>query len=142
MARPKRAKIAVSPSPRKAVPPYLGPPTHEGHHVVWRFSAADSGGKWRWLAIDDKNLREFATRLPSFETSDYRDRRELWSIHPQTSLSKDAKDRLLEISRDDEERLISFHVGNRERVWCTEHNGIMCVLWWDPNHEVYPTAKR
>lgn len=140
--RDKRVTIAETPSPRKAVPSYVGAATHEGHHVVWRFSAADKAGPWPWQVIDDKNLREFLNRLPSFETADYRDRRELMSIHPQASLSKPAKERLLEIKRDDQERLISFHVGKKERVWCTEHGGMMCVLWWDPNHEVYPTAKK
>ena len=33
----------------------------------------------------------------------------------------------------------SFHVKGTERIWCLNlpNEGVMFVMWWDPNHKVY-----
>ena len=64
------------------------------------------------------------------------------SIHPLGSLPREVRSRLVAIGRDDLDRLISYHLGGRERVWCYDYDSIMFVLWWDPEHSVYPTPKK
>ena len=53
-----------------------------------------------------------------------------------------AKGRLSELQRDDIEELYSWHISSKGRLWCAEYDGMMCVLWWDPEHEVYPVPKK
>ena len=53
-----------------------------------------------------------------------------------------AKRRLRELKLDDVETLYAWHIGQKERLWCTEYDGAMCVLWWDTDHEVYSVKKK
>ena len=60
--------------------------------------------------------------------------------HPQvvTTCAKAARDRLLELQIDDD-TLYSVRVSDTARVWGIKRGDLLEVLWWDPNHEVYPT---
>lgn len=61
---------------------------------------------------------------------------------PSYQLSKEAKDRLVELKYDDFEVLFSLRLTGRNRVWCIPDDNIMRVLWWDPDHLVYPVEKK
>lgn len=58
------------------------------------------------------------------------------------SLSKQARDRLLELQHDDVDELYSLRITGRERVIGIRHGSVVKLLWWDPFHEVYPSPKR
>ena len=60
----------------------------------------------------------------------------------QQSLSAEAKQRLRDIRLDDLDTLWSFRMSGAGRFWCLKHENIYSLLWWDPNHEVYPVSKR
>jgi hypothetical protein len=64
--------------------------------------------------------------------------------HPVSSVCKDARERLEKLKLEDCELVYSLHRTSMERLWCLERilNGsvaIVPILWWDPEHEVYPT---
>lgn len=143
--REKRVKFGASPNAAKVVPAspaFVGKPAWDGSHIYWRFSTADNGGKWPWNKIDDKNLREFHRRVTSFETADFATLRKLRSEHAVSTICKDAQARLVIIGMDDVERVCSYHLGKKERAWFAAHGSVMCLLWWDPSHTVYPTPKK
>lgn len=52
-------------------------------------------------------------------------------------LSKKARDRLIEIRKDDLDELYSLRLGGTERIWGILDRGVFILLWWDPNHQVY-----
>jgi hypothetical protein len=110
--------------------------------LSWRFSSADKEGQWPWERHPE-TLQQIMDKLPDFERllrlSDIRRMRHSPRI---TALCKDAQGRLKELQQDDVEHLHSWRVGSAERLWCVERDGIMHVLWWDPNHEVYPVEPK
>ena len=57
------------------------------------------------------------------------------------NLSKEAQDRLkkLEILTDS---LIQLRVGGTKRIFGLIEDGVMSILWYDLNHEVYPVEKK
>jgi hypothetical protein len=57
-------------------------------------------------------------------------------------LSKEAQKRLAEIQQDDVDSLISLSLAGKERVWGILEEGALKILWWDPNHKVYPSKKK
>lgn len=140
--RRKQAKVAQGETSPKAVPKWATAPQHEGRHLSWRFSAVDLDGEWTWTALPAERLPEVLDKLAQFEKMDYTSLRNFRSIHAVHTLVKDARDRLVDIQRDDVDRLFSYHIMGRERVWCAEYDGIMFVLWWDPLHTVYDTPKK
>jgi hypothetical protein len=57
-------------------------------------------------------------------------------------LIKEAQDRLTEISLDDLDELTSLHLTGKGRVWGIIDQGVMNLLWWDPEHQVCPSHKK
>ena len=142
----KKPRIKDLPTPSKVVPrpKWLGPATLENRHVSWRFSCADKGGRWPWLAVPGEGLKEILLKFESFERMDDNSGlKEVRSVHPVDKLPKAAQERLRQLERDDDvERLFSWHLNRMGRLWCAEYDGMMCVLWWDPRHEVYPVVRK
>lgn len=140
--KPKKAKLSAALPEKKAVPQFAIAPQHEGRHLSWSFSAVDNAGPWPWSGLLAARHAQVIKKLGSFETMDLHSLKNFRSIHPVSSLSKEAKARLLDIRRDDLERLIAFHTTGVERVWCADYDSIMFVLWWDPHHTVYQVGKK
>ena len=46
-----------------------------------------------------------------------------------------------EIQQDDIDKLMSFRIAGKKRVWCIQDRNIMRVLWWDPQHEICRVPK-
>ena len=57
-------------------------------------------------------------------------------------LVSDAQKRAAEISIDDFEELCSIAINSRMRIWGYIADGIFYIIWFDPEHEIYPTQKR
>lgn len=61
---------------------------------------------------------------------------------PVGKVSKDAKQRLREIGLDDRDTLFSFRLSGKQRLWGYREEAVLYILWWDPEHTVYPVAKK
>ena len=55
------------------------------------------------------------------------------------SICEEAQDRMIEIDRFFE-TLFRFRAGNLERLWGYRQVNVFYVLWYDPTHQIYPTA--
>ena len=54
-------------------------------------------------------------------------------------LSSTAQTRLTEIQLDDIDELVSLRLSAKERIWGILEQGVLIILWWDPNHQVCPS---
>ena len=147
--RSKRSKLAkktpaLPDLPTPKVPSWLGLPNLEQQYLAWRFSHADIGGPYSCAVFGKKDLQLLWDRLRAFEKMNVAKLRDQGSYHSPatTSISREAKQRLSELSLDDIDVLHSFPITGPCRLWCMKHQNIMCVLWWDRNHGVCPTLKR
>ena len=50
--------------------------------------------------------------------------------------------RLREIGQHDVDRLISLRVSSRERIFGILDKAVLRLLWWDPEHQVYPSPQK
>jgi hypothetical protein len=41
----------------------------------------------------------------------------------------------------DAERVFSFHITSTRRLWGVREGPVFRVLWWDPDHTVYPVPQ-
>lgn len=57
---------------------------------------------------------------------------------PASKLCSSAQERLAELRQDDTDDLISLRKAGKERIWGIKDRDVLKILWWDPNHEVYP----
>lgn len=56
-----------------------------------------------------------------------------------SQICKDAQNRLSQIDLEDVEKLVSLRLTGRQRLWGIRSESFFRVLWWDPNHSVYPS---
>lgn len=110
----------------------------------WRFGMIDLDGPWGWLNIRSKDtLVYIMEKLRNFETMTWREIDENRHNHPMPleKIPKKARERLKERELDDQE-LYSFHLSAKERIWGIREREAFYIIWWDPEHTVYPVQKK
>ncbi|MEI7833801.1 MAG: hypothetical protein WCJ56_11475 [bacterium] len=110
---------------------------------VWSFQRLDIGGPWCFSKIDDANyFVEVLKKLGEFEKMNWNDLGSGGShLIAISKLAKHAQKRLIEIKQEDIDELFSIRLKGKERVWGIMDNGVIRLLWWDPNHEICPSHK-
>ncbi len=109
----------------------------------WRVSLLETCDPFGWHKADGNKLIEIQQRLANFEPLTWKEmftQRSGKYAHPIAinELDKKARDRLTERKIDDVEQLICLRVSKKERIWGVLDNGILNLIWWDPEHQVYP----
>lgn len=56
-------------------------------------------------------------------------------------LCKEARDRMLELHMEDEDRVFSLRLTALERLYGILEGGTFFIIWYDAKHEIYPTSK-
>jgi len=131
LATGKEPKISVS----------LDGPTHP----VWRLTHMDWDGPWCPSKSKDSGVRQILERLASFESMSWVQIKSNTGSHTvgATNITKEARTRLLDQKLDEwMDHLTSLRMSNKERLWGFLRSGIFHVLWWDPDHQVYPSQKK
>jgi hypothetical protein len=118
-------------------------PDYGGELPLWAFRIVDLDGPWCWSKMDGGVLRDVLDRLKQLETMSWHEIESKTGSHfietGDTGFCKQARDRLAEIRQDDADALFSLRVTGRRRIWGIRDGGILRILWWDPEHEVYPS---
>lgn len=141
----KKPVIALAPPSGKRPRFNVNDPTIDAaRRPCWRIQYVDKGGPFAWTKIEPGDLLTVLGALANYETMNWTDIEARKSCHkmPTASVSKEARQRLDEIELDDVEDLYQLQVNNRFRVFGMRDRNIFYVLWWDPEHQVYPTQKR
>ena len=111
---------------------------------VWHIGALDVDGPWGWNVIQkDLFFDELLPKMRNFESMFWKDI--LGRNNHEVSVSKistDAQKRLARIDLDDTEQLVSLRLTGKQRIWGIRVYNILRILWWDPNHQVYPSRLR
>jgi len=117
-------------------------PNYGGASPLWAFRIVDFGGPWSWDGIDRETLRHILEKLKSFETMQWREIEAAGShfLTDRSRLSKEARDRLVEIEQDDTDSLFSLRLTARRRIIGIRDGGTLKILWWDPEHQVAPST--
>lgn len=108
-------------------------------------------GDWGWELCDDADkakLFTFLHEVGKMKWSEIRrwtagSSKKRWPKYhsqPFASVCQDAQRRLGELKHDEQfETLVRFRVDQKKRLWGYEVDGVFYLLWWDPEHKVYPT---
>lgn len=140
----KKPKITVVPNAGKRPKILNAPPPFRGGHIAWRFSGVDKNGPFSWAALEDP--AEYKAVIESLSDMEPMNEAELGKngchFIPVKDISKDAKNRLIELQLDDLDELYSFRVMGAVRVFGIHRTHYMRVLWYDPKHGVCPAPKK
>lgn len=109
----------------------------------WRLSRCDIEGPFGWGEVNIEQLcSTIVPKLKNFESMTWGEIQQQRSqIHPMNTgdLSDVARRRLEEINQDDIDMIYEFPLSGKERIWGIKKGPVVFLLWWDPNHQVYPT---
>jgi len=138
----KRVRKGETPHPTKTprIEPSLRPSLDD--KPAWQVSILDIDGPWGWQNIDKTHFFDhILPKIQHFESMMWKEilGRDNHEVNVE-QVSKAAQKRLTEIRLDDFERLVSLRFGGSERLWGLKINNILKIIWWDPNHEVYPSS--
>lgn len=122
--------------PRTAPIPKLGPPQ-------WSFVLVDIGARWSFSKMKGRELARVLKRLGEFEKMTWAVIEAAGSHFVEVSkIINDARKRLSKIKLEDTDSFFSLRMNGKRRIWGIRKRHILYILWWDPNHEVYPSSKK
>ncbi|WP_164929408.1 hypothetical protein [Gloeobacter violaceus] len=142
----KDPKITEKPSSAKT--PRFGNDPDEFYTLspAWRLSKLEMVEPFGWHKVDGATLASIRSKLASFESMTWKeilcDASTKNHFIGVDRLCLEARQRLEEIKQGDIDQLMSLRLGGKQRVWGIVDQGIMTVLWWDPDHKVYPVNKK
>lgn len=138
---------AVAPVPTGPEPRALPQPQADGQqHLAWRFGMADMEGEWGWQDLDAATVQEIIAKLRHFESMTLNevfhrgDDPGKW--YPLAQLPGPAKTRLQHLKFDDADAIHRLRVSGSQRIYGFLINGVFHLVWWDPDHTVYPAPKK
>ena len=131
----------------------LDPSQHDYETIVWTFSILDQEGSWGWrTAASSVWWGEILPKLQNFESMIWGDlakasggRRKGNNHHfvKVEKLTKQARDRLVELKQEDVSELFSLRLTSRTRIYGVRDRRALKLLWYDIYHgnntrAVYP----
>lgn len=111
---------------------------------AWQISACEWEGPFGCHVIDAETATKIRRFLVNFESMTWADIRRSGNNHsmPVERLPSPSRRRLEERGLDDIDVLYSLRLTGKERLWGIRDRHIFRILWWDPDHLVYPVDKR
>jgi hypothetical protein len=114
-------------------------------HPAWRLAHIDWDGPWCPSKCKEAGVRQILERLAKFESMSWVQIKSNTGSHTvgAENIIKKARQRLTEQKLDEwADHLTSLRMSGKERLWGFLRGGIFHALWWDPEHEVYPSPKK
>jgi hypothetical protein len=146
----KHAKI-----PRMGVAPIGGKHARAQHNPedtnqmrpVWSIRSFDVDGEWGRSRVSVPNhlWDDLFAKLRNYESMTWgeilkdKDRNHSVAV---SDLTKSARERLKDIHQDDVDSLFRLRLTGKQRVWGIRDGYVLRLLWWDPDHEICPSAKK
>jgi|SRR5689334_19330 len=114
--------------------------------LCWRFEHVDHEGRWGFCAMDPAVWPEVMKKMTECESMTVRELRNTWRLFKEYDLPgglcREAWDRLVAMKRDDQTKIQRLEFTGTQRLYGFLEGNIFHVVWWDPNHEVYPSRLR
>ena len=147
MGKPKRDRI-----PKAMSVPYqhsarisVDPADANKSNPVWSITIFDVDGPWGRERIEQSETlwSDIFPKLKNYESMTWGDiLKDKTRNHSVTvdQLIKAARQRLDELKQNDVDELFRFRLSGQQRVWGIRDGRVFKILWWDPHHEIAPSA--
>lgn len=137
-----------APAREKHVPPprEFRPSSGDGCLRV-RFTHVDVNGPWCLTTIKQAHFANLLDRLKSFETMQcteiFSPGSEVGKVYPVAELPNPKAGRRLEVLElDDQTEIARLRITGERRLYGFLKDPDFWALWWDPEHEIWPSVKK
>jgi hypothetical protein len=144
--RPRIAKrVPPVPPVSTARQPRVLPRTYtdEQRRLSWRFGMADLDGPWGWRDVDAATMQEIIGKLRDFESMTvsqlFHQGDEPGKQYALSQLPAKPIKRLRELDLDDADNIYRLRLGGKKRLYGFLFDDVFHLLWWDPDHGVFPS---
>jgi len=140
--RDKNTKLSSSPSSRKHT--RIPPPSADSQYPLWAFRGFDNDGDWCWSTVCGPDAASFLQRLRDYEGMTWAQIKRASHCHfvEPSEIIRRAQKRLVALGKQETNSLFSMSVAGKPRIWGILREHVMFALWWDPNHEIWPSQKK
>lgn len=113
-------------------------------YPVWKFSSIDWYGEWGWKQLSNEQWQSIIQKLQNFESMTWGEIEGANSHLIQISDCPNPRvqKRLNELQLDDYNELFSLRLSAKERVFGVLFGNVLKLLWYDPEHQVWPAYKK
>tara|TARA_R110002124_G_scaffold149220_1_gene315010 strand:- start:148910 stop:149386 length:477 start_codon:yes stop_codon:yes gene_type:complete len=123
---------------------------YKNRYVKFSTLHHDKDGEWGWESICGHTfLKDLFDKI----YNDYSSMKYSELIDPKKNshavsfdakgLHKNAIKRLSDLKLIDHfDELITIRVTGKKRLWCLHNEHVLHMLWWDPDHKIYPSHKK
>jgi hypothetical protein len=112
------------------------------HKPAWRVALMETVDPYGWHQIDGGKMLEIRAQLAGIEGNTWKDLLVRDAKHNHfiavEKICPEAQDRLRVLHLDDTDALLTIRIGHLERIWGILELNVLKVLWWDPQHLIYP----
>jgi hypothetical protein len=109
---------------------------------AWRVSLLEMVDPFGWHELSADKLQDIRSKLAGIEGNTWKDIlvRDAKYNHfiAVDKICPEARERLQALHLDDIDSLLSLRLAGAERIWGILQLNVLQVLWWDPEHLVYP----
>jgi hypothetical protein len=121
----------------------LDPSSYMRARPSWRLGNVRMKPPFGWSEISRRDMQGVLSHLASLETMTWNEILVVGNKHNHfvavSGLSKQARENL-DQDWQGAERIVSLRLSNLKRIWGVIEQGIFHLLWWDPDHMVYPST--
>jgi hypothetical protein len=141
----KKPIAAIAVSPQKQPRIANDPTSFNDKKPSWRVSRMEFADPFGWHTVTANELSHIRQKLSNFESMTWNEilvkaKKNNHSVAVD-ALCAMAQKRLRDIHYGDLDELVSLRLGSIERVWGILQEGVLIILWWDPEHRVCPSLK-
>ncbi|GII65376.1 hypothetical protein Skr01_54610 [Sphaerisporangium krabiense] len=153
MAGKRKQVAAQHTTPAKGAKPFVRSavvlPGEDGSdkRLSWRFCHVDRDGPWSFDKVDAGTMHEVLDKLAHFETMTVN---EIFNHGEEPGKHYDVADlpnptsreRLAELHLTDMTKISRLRLGGTLRLYGFLQGNCFHIIWWDPDHEIWPSHKR
>lgn len=147
--RPAKRIAKLAPPAKKVADLGRLLPAHQtsDDRICWRFKHVDDDGPWGLAKLDATELAALLMGLRSFESMTinelFRCGGELGKCYDVASIpNPNARERLEAMRLGYMEEIYRLRLGNKPRLYGFLVRNAFHIVWWDPEHEIWPASKR
>ena len=146
MKKSKQPKTREIPSTSKQPKVAGDPQDYYQKKPAWRISKMEFSDPFGWHILDANGIVSILEKLANFETMTWREilldaKKQNHNVSVD-DLVGEAQDRLFEIFSEQLDELTCLHLTGKRRVWGKIDEGVMELIWWDPEHQICKSNKK